>query len=117
MTFEKLIFTAYSCKNFYQRARINKFVLGKQGIPINPFMLFDYYLMDSISKEKIRGANNSLVKRCDELWVFGEIADGVEQEISIAEKEKKNIQYFNISHNGIIKKISKYKIKYENKFK
>ena len=93
----KVIFTALSKKNFFQRTRISKFVLEKALIPLNPFMLFDYYLGDGVDHDLVRQANNKLVEKSDEIWVFGEISDGVEREIDIAKKLNKKIRYFDIT--------------------
>ena len=94
---KKLIFTAMSKKNFFQKWRIVKFVLEKGFTPLNPFMLYDYFLADSIDHDLVRNANNTVVERADEVWVFGEIADGVEKEITIAKRLNKPIKYFDIS--------------------
>ena len=109
----KIIFTALSKKIFYHRGTISKYVLENEGIPINPFMNFDYYFYDSIEREKIREANNQLVKFCDELWVFGEVSDGIEREINIAESNKKPIRYFSIDDYGKIIEINKQEVRKE----
>jgi len=77
-----LIFTAFSKHVFYYRMFISKFVLEQGGVPLNPFMLFDYFMLDSVDRDIIRQANNIGVMRSDELWVFGPISDGVLVEIS-----------------------------------
>lgn len=94
---EKLIYTAMSKKNFFQKWRVVKFVLEKGLIPLNPFMLYDYFLVDSIDHNLVRSANHRIIEKSDELWVFGEIADGVKREIEIAKKLNKPIKYFDIS--------------------
>lgn len=81
----KLIYTAFAKEDMWRRARISKYVLEQGHIPINPFMLMDYNLMDSITAEQMREMNNDLVTHCDELWIFS-WADGVEREIDIAEE-------------------------------
>jgi len=91
-----LVFTAMSKKRFYLRAHISKFVFEKGAIPINPFMCFDYFLLDTVDRNLVRKANSKLLSICDELWVFGEISDGVLREIMQAKKEKKKIRYFKI---------------------
>lgn len=94
---DKMIFTAYPKELMYRRADISKFVLGKyNAIPINPFLLFDYNLMDLGQERQIREANNKLVEYAEELWVFGDYtkADGVLREIGIAKKLGKKIRYF-----------------------
>jgi len=109
----KLIFSAHSKHYFYFREHISKFVLEKNCVPLNPFMLFEYFMLDSVSRDIIRNANNSLVKRADELWVFGSISDGVLDEIRLAKKEGKPISYYAIFDSRNIKEISKDEAKFE----
>jgi hypothetical protein len=42
---KKLIYCAMSNRNFYWRMHVSKLVLDEGYVPINPFMLFDYYLL------------------------------------------------------------------------
>ncbi len=93
----KIIFTAMSKKNFFQKWRVVKFVLEQGSVPLNPFMLYDYFLVDSVDHGLVRDANHKIIERCDEVWVFGEIADGVEREIEIAKRLNKPTKYFDIS--------------------
>jgi len=106
----KLVYTAFSKRNFYQRMSISKFVLGKGAVPINPFTLFDYFLHGLVNEDLIRKANASLVKRCDETWVFGEASNGVLKEIKLAKKLKKRIRYFDLKG---MKEISEKFLRYE----
>ena len=97
-----LVYTAMSKHLFYYRMFISKFVLEEGCVPLNPFMVFDYFMLDVVDRNLVREANNNLVKRADEIWVFGQVSDGVLAEILIAEKEGKNIRYFNADPtNGI----------------
>jgi hypothetical protein len=66
-------------------------------LPINPFMTFDYFLNDRVDRDLIRRANNHLISMCDELWVFGDIANGVMFEIILAKNLKKPIRYYSIA--------------------
>lgn len=91
-----LVYTAFSKYLFYYRMHISKFVLEKGKVPLNPFMLFDYFLIDSVDRNLVRKANNSVVMRSDEIWVFGPISNGVLSEILIAQKNHKKISYFKI---------------------
>ncbi len=78
---KKIVFTALSCKNFHQRMLISKHAFEQGVVPINPFNLFGYYLYELVDRDLVRNANNNILKRCDELWVYGEISDGVLAEI------------------------------------
>ncbi len=73
-------------------------------MPLNPFMLFDYFLLDSVDRDLVRDANNSIVLRADEIWVFGPISNGVLAEILLAKKAGKSISYFKIEkpHNFVL---------------
>ncbi len=93
----KIIFTSFSKKRFYLRSLISAFVLEEGNVPISPFMNFDYNLSNLVKKNFIRIANNTLINKCDELWVFGEISDGVLIEIYLAQKYNKGVRYFTFS--------------------
>lgn len=90
----KIIFTSYSKRNFYLRSDISIFILKNGQTPISPFMNFDYNLAGLVPKDMIRVANNTLITKSDELWVFGEVSDGVMVEIYLAKKYRKPIRYF-----------------------
>jgi len=112
----KLIYPAYSKQLFYFRQHISKFVLENGCIPLNPFMIFEYFMLDTVDRDLVREANNNLVERVDELWVFGQISDGVMAEIEIAKKTKKPIEYFEIIKSREIKRVKKNQVEFENGF-
>ena len=45
----------------------------------------------------VRNGNNNLLLRCDELWVYGDVSDGVLSEINTFTKTGKPVRYFDIS--------------------
>src|SRR6266852_6919175 len=94
---KRLVYVAMSNKVFYWRAHIQKFVLDSGMVPVSPFMLFDYYLMHTVSKDVVREAMNNLLARCDEVWVFGRLSLGVKVQVGIAKRMNKPIRYFDIS--------------------
>jgi len=110
----KLVYPAFSKKLFYFREHISKFVLEKGYVPLNPFMIFEYFLFDTVEREKIYKANSALVERADELWVFGEVSDGVLAEIKLAKTQQKPIRYFEVINSKEIKEISKEEVKFED---
>ena len=91
-----LVYTAMSKHLFYFRMYISVFVLERGGVPLNPFMIFDYFMLDAVDRDIVREGNNNLVKRCDELWVFGAVSNGVLVEIQIANEQGKPVRYFAI---------------------
>ncbi len=100
-----VVFTAMSKHYFCFRMFITKYVLEQKKIPISVFTLFDYFLLDTVSREFLIKSNNVLVRRADELWVFGPISDGVREEIAIARKARKPITYFAIDTPNTIRQI------------
>lgn len=92
----QLVFTAQSKAYFYCRDAICQFVFEQGYLPVNPFRVFGYFLDDRVERKLIRRGNNQLLQTCDELWVFGSIADGVLFEIASAIKQRKKIRFFTI---------------------
>ena len=95
---KKLVFTALSKHNFYMRMLVNKYVLECGYVPLNPFMCFEYYLADLVDRDLVRNANNNVLARCDELWVFGSVSNGVLAEIKQFKNSKKTVRYFILLH-------------------
>jgi hypothetical protein len=99
-----LVFTAHSAETAYLRERICAFVLDREAVPVNPWMLGGYFLYGLVDKDDIRRANNNLLMRADELWVFtvpGEsMADGVQVEIDWAMAHDVPVHTFDLDHYG-----------------
>ena len=76
-------------------------------------MTFNYFLLDAVDRNLIREGNNNLVKRCDEIWVFGAVSNGVLAEIHIANEQAKTVRYFAIEKPHKIIEITKDKIEME----
>jgi len=93
----RTIFTAQSKAYFYCKDAICAFVFRQGTLPVNPFMAFGYFLDDRVDRDLIRRANNQLISMCDELWVFGDIANGVMFEILLAKSLDKPIKYFTVA--------------------
>ena len=103
---KQLVYTAMSKHYFYFRMHISRYVLEQGQVPLNPFMLFDYFLLDTVERDLIKDANNSVVLRSDQIWVFGPISNGVLSEIILAKKTSKPISYFKIEKSYEIKSLS-----------
>jgi hypothetical protein len=110
-----LVYPAYSKRNFYWQMHISQFCLNKKTIPLNPFMLFRYFLGDSVSRKSVYTANNSIVRMVDEIWVFGEISDGVLAEITMKKNLEGRVRYFSIvSTNPVVfRKIPVERVQFE----
>lgn len=111
---KKLVYPAFSKHNFFQRMLISKFVFDEGAVPVNPFTNFGYYLYELVDRDIVREGNNAIVERVDEIWVFGEISDGVLKEIKLAKKLGKPIRYFDITNlPKEVKEISEKEVKGE----
>jgi hypothetical protein len=65
-------------------------------IPIAPHLYFSSYLDDRIPEERATGMEMGLqiLRRCDELWVFGIPTEGMKAEIELARELNIPINYF-----------------------
>lgn len=94
---KKVVFTAQSCKNFHLRMLICKHAFQMWVVPVNPFMVFGYYLYELVERNQVRNGNNNLIQRCDELRVYWDISDWVLAEIIMCKEIWMPIRYFDIS--------------------
>ncbi len=94
------VFTAHSAETAYLRERICAFALARQVVPVNPWMMGGYFLYGLVDKDLVRRANNNLLMRCDELWVFGTPTDGVDVEVAWAREHGMPVRRFALDHYG-----------------
>jgi hypothetical protein len=95
-----LVFTAHAAETAYLRERICAFALARQVVPVNPWMMGGYFLYGLVDKDLIRRANNNLLMRCDQLWVFGPPSDGVDVEVRWATRRGMPVRWFALDHYG-----------------
>jgi len=96
-----VVFAALSRHNFYLREHIIKFILELGATPLCAFMMYSYFLLDTVERKRLIEATNDLLRKCDELWVFGEVTEGVGEEIKIATDLKLPIKYFSIASGSL----------------
>lgn len=110
-----VVYTAQSKQYFYCRDAVCEFVFANGGVPLHPFRVFDYFLGDRVPRERIREANHEVLRRCDEVWVFGEmIADGVLVEIAQAAMFGKPVRYFTIDNRAdLIREVAPSRLNFE----
>jgi hypothetical protein len=89
-----VVFAAMSKRSFFLREHVVRFVLKQGYTPTCAFMMYSYFLLDTVDRKLLISANNDLIKRSDELWVFEEISDGVREEIKLAKKLEIPVKYF-----------------------
>ncbi len=114
----KIVFTSHSSRNSHHSIMICKYVFEKGHIPINLFNLYGYFLHGLVDRKKIFHANNKILEKCDEVWVFGEITEGVKLEIELARKGNIPIKFFKLKRRKTedieIQEISENEIEYDN---
>ena len=88
---KKIVYTAQSRHLFYARMLITKYAIEHDVVPLNPFNVWGYFLYEITDRDFVRRGNNNIVRISDEVWVFGQIADGVLDEIKLAMKFRKPI--------------------------
>lgn len=74
-----------------------RFAATKSAVPIAPHAMFTGFLDDAIPQERQMGLEMGLelLKRCCELWVFGNrMSEGMKAEIKAAEELNITIKYF-----------------------
>jgi hypothetical protein len=112
-----IVYTAISKHLFYYKMFISKFVLLEGAIPLNPFMLFDYFIMDAVDRKRIYAANAEIIKRVEELWVFGPMSDGIYDELVLARAAGKKTRYFTLENSSAIHEIEPQKVAVEEELK
>ena len=110
----KTVYPAHSKHYFFFKSHISQFILHQNCVPLNPFMIFDYFMLDTVDRDTVRNANNNIVNLADELWVFGPIADGVLAEIVLAKQKGKPVRYFKIIKSKEIEEITKDEVEFED---
>lgn len=108
-----LVYTAMSKHLFFMREHISRFVLEQDAVPLNPFMLFNYFLGDRVDRDTVRQANNVVVARADELWQFGPVSDGALAEIIQARQAQKQVRYFAVTNSKDIAEINSGQVELE----
>jgi len=109
-----VVFTAHSAHTAFMKHHICRFVLEQDRVPINPFMSFEYFLLDTVPRDVVRRANNSYIHIVDEVWTFGVVADGVFEEIRLAKKLGKRIRHFSLGKTSAsIKEVRVGELEYE----
>ena len=71
-------------------------VIDEGYMPVASHLLYPQILNDNIPEERELGLmfGLTLLRTCDEMWVFGSVTSGVAREIEEAKRLKKQIRYF-----------------------
>ena len=84
-------------KNVAAAQEYCKYVVGRACIPIAPHLFFPQFMDDNKPDDRELAAMMSLalLKKCTEIWVFGDnITAGMQREIRKAKQNQMSIRYF-----------------------
>lgn len=71
-------------------------------IPVAPHLLFPQFLDEDNERERTDGIamGMALLLDCDEVWAFGEVTEGMDQEIRFAVEHGKHVWFKEVSEGG-----------------
>lgn len=73
----------------------SRFAVDNGAIPLAPHLLLPLFMQEETERELAMFMNMVFLGRCEELWVFGGfISEGMQVEISKAQKKNMTIRYF-----------------------
>lgn len=93
---KKIIFVSQAATNMIWARLICKFVLSKGHVPVNYFTIFGNFVHEIADLKTMIDSINSVIVRCDQLWVFGNISKGMWHEVKMCKELKMPIKYFSI---------------------
>lgn len=80
--------------NTEKARRYCRFAVDHCFIPIAPHLLLPQFMKEPEERKLAMVMDLVLLRKCEELWVFGEASEGMKQEIAYASKLKMKIRYF-----------------------
>jgi hypothetical protein len=92
-----IVYTAMSRHSAFAKELVCAHVFHLGSVPLNPFMMFGYFLYDMVDRDQVRSANAMVISAVNEVWSYGPIANGCLQEILQAQREGKVVRYFNVA--------------------
>lgn len=88
-------FSGEVIKNKEKAIKCARFVFEQGRIPITPHLLFPF-LSDETNREDALSMDIRILKKCDEIWVFGEnITSGMKEEIECASEYSIIVKFIN----------------------
>ena len=84
-------------KNVYNAIKYSRFAIQNLCMPVTPHLMYPHMLNDNIEEERKLGLlyGQILLEKCDEIWVFGKVSEGMAVEMLVAQKAGIPIRFFN----------------------
>lgn len=84
-------------KNVEKARKYSRFAVEKGCLPIAPHIYFTQFMNDAVPTERNTALSMNLIlmRKCTELWVFGDIvSEGMKAEIKNARRKHIKLRYF-----------------------
>ena len=78
------------------RFRAAKFAQGKGFVPTYPSIAGDFFAIKSPLKRGV-DERTLLIKKCDEVWVFGDVSASMASQITTAKHMGKSVRFFGVT--------------------
>ena len=85
--------------NAVKARRYSRFAVDRGAIPIAPHLLLPQYMEEETERDLAIQSDLEILKRCDELWVFGaeeRLSAGMEAELNTAKDLGMVIRFFTV---------------------
>lgn len=85
--------------NTVKARRYSRFAVDRGTIPIAPHLLLPQYMEEETERDLAIRSDLEILKRCDELWVFGaeeRLSAGMEAELDTAKGLEMVIRFFTV---------------------
>lgn len=89
------VYILFNEPNSRYRFRAAKFVLEKGFAPTYPALMRDFFELKEKTKKGI-DERAILIKKCKEVWVFGDVSASMWNQITIAKNQGKKVRYFSV---------------------
>jgi len=93
---KRIIYTAQSKHFYFAKMFVCKYTMEQNGVPLNPFNIWAYFMNDIVDRDSVRCGNNNIIRIADAVWVFGPISNGVYNEILYALSLNKPLKFFSL---------------------
>lgn len=114
---KKVIFVSQAAVNMCWARLICRYVIKKGHVPVNYFTAFGHFVHEIADQKTMIDSINSLIVRCDEMWAFGAVSEGMWYEIRMCKELGIPVKYFGIEKlpKRIQRKVEK-EVKYTQEF-
>ena len=97
---KKTVLALMDTRNEKNRILISKFIMDKGCIPLYPKIVSDFFSTVEV-RLMSRDSQEETLKRCDQVWVFGEEDRKIKDLVHLAIKFRKPLKRFRVTDSGI----------------